>query len=99
MNLPAGIKSKARPGDSITIFSNEKYNVKQEDIAIETATALIALGVKNTNKRFCTYFHDGLKPGIASLLLKFTYNNKIIYGVSVDENEKERARDIHTKID
>ena len=70
---------EARAGDIVTIFSNEKYNVNKEDIPIETTTDLINLGVKSRGKGFCAYFHRGLKPDITSLLLKFTYDDKIIY--------------------
>jgi hypothetical protein len=89
---------EARAGDIVTIFSNEKYNVYKEDIAIETTTDLINLGVRNRNKGFCAYFHRGLKPDITSLLLKFTYDDKIIYGVSVDESNESRARDVRDKL-
>ena len=89
---------EARAGDIVTIFSNEKYNVNKEDISIETTTDLINFGVRNRNKGFCAYFHRGLKPDITSLLLKFTYDDKIIYGVSVDESNKTGAMNVREKL-
>lgn len=91
-------KIEDRAGDIVTIFSNKKYNVNKEDISIETTTDLIDVGVKNSDKGFCAYFQSGLKPDITSLLLKFTYDNKIIYGVSVDESNKTGAMNVSEKL-
>lgn len=87
-----------RSGDIVAIFSDQNDDANQENIAVETTTDLIELGVKTFNKGFVAYFHKGLKPDITSLLLKFTYDNKIIYGVSVDQNNKTEARNVRDKL-
>jgi len=73
-------------GCEFEIFENEKYNVKEKKVPVNTHTEVIDYGVNNLNHGFSFYLGtDGLKDDIKSLILKLTYDSSIIYGISIEE--------------
>lgn len=76
-------------GCELEIFENEKYSVKEKKVSVNTLTEVIAYGINNPNHGFSFYLgSDGLKEDIKSLILKFTYDSSIIYGLSIEENKE-----------
>ncbi len=51
---------ESRAGGTVTILRNEKYQINEEDIPVETTTDAIDIGVRNKYKGFCVYFHQDL---------------------------------------
>lgn len=72
-------------GQEIVILKNEKYKKEQAFISISTLTEVIDFGLKNQNLGFGFYISDNLKKGISYIILKFTFDGKIIFGISIEE--------------
>ena len=79
-------KNEDREGQEIAVYNNEKYNTEETWTAITTLTEVIDFGLENKNFGFAFYIGDNLKEGINHIILKFTFDSKIIFGISVEEN-------------
>lgn len=79
-------KIENREGQEITIYKNDKYKIEETWLAIRTLTEVIDFGLENLNYGFAFYISDNLIEGINHIILKFTYDGKIIFGISVEEN-------------
>lgn len=75
-----------REGQVISVFKNEKYKTEETYIAIRTLTEVIDFGLENRYVGFAFYIGDNLKEGIGHIILKFTFDGKIIFGISIEEN-------------
>ena len=82
-------KVENREGQEILIYQNDKYNVPEINLSIKTLTEVIDYGIKNLNYGFAFYIGDNLKPEINHVILKFTFDGKIIFGISVEEKTIE----------
>ncbi len=69
----------------IAVRKNEKYNVEETWVKIKTISEVINFGLKESNHGFVFYISDNLKEDISHIILKFTFDGKIILGVSVKE--------------
>lgn len=78
-------KIENREGQEIAVYKNEKYKKEETWAAISTLTEVIDFGLKNQNFGFAFYIGDNLKEGINHIILKFTFDGKIIFGISVEE--------------
>lgn len=78
-------KIENKEGQDICVYKNEKYNIDKRIININTLTEVIKYGIDNENWGFVFYIGDHLKDGINHIILKFTYDGKIIFGISVAE--------------
>ncbi len=79
-------KVEHREGQEIRIYKNERYGLYDIDIPVKTLSEVIEYGVNNSNHGFAFYISDNLKENVKDLVLKFTYDGKIIFGVSIEEN-------------
>ncbi|WP_421798240.1 hypothetical protein [Haliscomenobacter sp.] len=79
-------KIEDRAGQEIAVYKNEKYKIEETWTSIRTLTEVIDFGLKNQNFGFAFYIGDNLKKGIHHIILKFTFDGKIIFGISVEEN-------------
>jgi hypothetical protein len=79
-------KIENREGQEIAVYKNEKYKTDAIGTPISTLTEVIDWGVKNQNLGFAFYIGDNLREGINHIILKFTFDGKIIFGISVEEN-------------
>lgn len=79
-------KIEDREGQEIAVYKNEKYKIEETWTSIRTLTEVIDFGLKNQNFGFAFYIGDNLKKGINHIILKFTFDGKIIFGISVEEN-------------
>lgn len=79
-------KIEDRDGQEVTVYKNEKYRTEETWTSIRTLTEVIEFGLKNPNFGFAFYIGDNLKKGINHIILKFTFDGKIIFGISVEEN-------------
>lgn len=79
-------KIENREGQEITVYKNEKYKTEETCTAISTLTEVIDFGLENQNLGFAFYIGDNLKEGINHIILKFTFDGKIIFGISIEEN-------------
>ena len=73
-----------REGQEIFIYKNAKYEVDEIDIPIKTLTEVIEYGISHPNYCFVFYIKDNLKADIRSVILKFTLDGKLIFGISID---------------
>lgn len=80
-------KIENREGQEIAVHKNEKYNTEETWTEISTLTEVIDFGLENRNFGFVFYIGDNLKEGINHIILKFTFDGKIIFGISVEENK------------
>jgi hypothetical protein len=78
-------KIENRAGQEIAVFKNEKYKIAETWTTINTLTEVIDFGLENKNFGFAFYIGDNLKQGVNHIILKFTYDAKIIFGISVEE--------------
>ncbi len=89
-------KIEDRSGQEIAVYKNEKYQIEETYIAVSTLSEVIDYGLSNYNHGFSFYIADNLKKGISHIILKFTYDGKIIFGISIEEtkiNESGRLID------
>lgn len=82
-------KIENREGQEIVVYKNEKYKIGETLITISTLTEVIDFGLENKNFVFAFYIGDNLKKGINHIILKFTFDGKIIFGISVEEKKIE----------
>lgn len=85
-------KIENRENQEIGINENEKYNIDEFWIPIKTLSEVINYGVNNLNFGFSFYIADNLKKDIKQIIIKFTYDKNIIFGISIDENRKENNK-------
>jgi hypothetical protein len=78
-------KIEDREGQEIAVYKNEKYKTEESWTPISTLTQVIDFGLENQNFGFAFYIGDNLKEGINHIILKFTFDGKIIFGISVEE--------------
>lgn len=76
-----------RKGEDIGIYANEKYNISELIIDINTLSEVIEYGIANPNHGFAFYIGDHLKENISHVILKFTYDGKIIFGLSINSKD------------
>lgn len=62
---------------------------KEVLIPVLTLTEVIHFGVENQDHCFAFYIGDHLKRGINHIILKFTADGKIIFGISIEEKRIE----------
>ena len=79
-------KIENREGQEVIVYKNEKYKIEETWTAISTLTEVIDFGLENQNFGFTFYIGDNLKEGINHIILKFTFDGKMIFGISVEEN-------------
>lgn len=70
-------------GQEIAIYKSDKYGIAEQFIPIDTLTAVIRHGTQNLHHGFCFYISRHLK-GVKDVMLKFTYDGKMVFGVSID---------------
>lgn len=84
-------KIENRERQEIVVYKNEKYGVEETWTAISTLNEVIDFGLSNENHGFAFYIGDNLKDGINHIILKFTFDAKIIFGISVEEKVRLRS--------
>jgi hypothetical protein len=89
-------KIEDREGQEIFVYSNEKYKIEEVCTPIKTMTEVIDYGLLNRNHGFAFYISDHLKNEVSinQIILKFTYDGKMIFGVSVDERIRINSGDL-----
>lgn len=75
-----------REGQQIAVYKNEKYGIRESLIPIETLTEVIEFGIAHPHLGFSFYISDHLKGEISYIILKFTFDEKIIFGISIEKN-------------
>jgi hypothetical protein len=78
-------KIENRDNQEISIIGNKEYNIKESWIPIRTISEVIDYGIENSNIGFAFYIGDNLKKGISHIILKFTFDKKMIFGICVQE--------------
>ena len=79
-------KVECREGQEIRIYKNDKYGIDEIIIPIETLSEVVNYGINNSDHGFAFYIGDNLKRGVDEIILKFTYDGKMIYGISIEKN-------------
>lgn len=78
-------KEEKRTEEEIQVWGNSRYGIEEILIPIATLSEVINYGVNNPDHGFVFYISNHLKGDIKSIILKFTYDKKIIFGVSIEE--------------
>lgn len=79
-------KIEDREAQEIAVYRNEKYDIEETWTSISSLTEVIDFGLKNKSFGFAFYIGDNLNEGINHLILKFTFDGKMIFGISIEEN-------------
>ncbi|MEA5428431.1 hypothetical protein [Arcicella lustrica] len=87
-------KIEIREGQEIMVYKNEKYDIEETCISINTLTEVIDYGLKKQNHGFVFYISDNLKEEINGIILKFTFDKKIIFGVSIEEKIRLKNKNL-----
>lgn len=76
-----------REGQEIFGMPNKKYGQEDFSIPVKTLSEVIQFGIDNPNVCFCFYMgtRTNLKSGIGDVLLKFTFDAKVIFGVAIED--------------
>jgi len=82
-------KIEIREDLEIGVSKNEEYGIHEIIIPIKTLSEVIDYGIKNRNHGYVFYIGDNLKSEINHIILKFTYDEKMIYGISVEEKDNK----------
>jgi uncharacterized protein YdhG (YjbR/CyaY superfamily) len=69
----------------IAVYKNKKYNIEETWVKIKTISEVISFGLKESNHGFVFYISNNLKEDISHIILKFTFDGKIIFGASIKE--------------
>lgn len=78
-------KIENRTGQEIIVYKNDKYGIEETWIPVNSLTDVIEFALENVNFGFAFYISDNLREGINDVILKFTFDGKVIYGISVKE--------------
>lgn len=81
-------KIEVREDHEIGVSKNEDYDIEELIIPISTLSEVIEFGINNRGHGFVFYISDNLKSGIKCIILKFTYDEKVIFGISVEEKDE-----------
>ena len=75
-------------GQEIAIYQNDKYKVEEQFIPVSSLTEVIEFGLKYSNYGFAFYIgkREHYENDINGVILKFTFDGKIIFGISVEEH-------------
>jgi Tfp pilus assembly PilM family ATPase len=85
-------------GQEIAIYHNDKYKVEEQFIPGSSLTEVIEFGIKYSNYGFAFYIgtREHYEKDINGVILKFTFDGNIIFGISVEE---QRLNEQSTLID
>ncbi|MEA5257880.1 hypothetical protein VB264_08785 [Arcicella aquatica] len=78
-------KIENREEQEIFVYKNEQYDVEETWTSIRTLTEVIDYGLIHRNYGFAFYIGDYLKKEVSHIILKFTFDEKIIFGISIEE--------------
>ncbi|RSK23968.1 hypothetical protein [Hymenobacter metallilatus] len=67
----------------IHVSANEKYHTPEVDIPLHFIAELIAYAVANLNHAFNYYTDEGIRDNIDCVIIQFTYDGKVVFGISV----------------
>jgi len=80
---------ESQTGCEIFVNENEKYNIPEESIEVSKLSDVIEYGILNKTKGY-SYYLDS-RDDYIGVLLKFTYDSKIIFGVSIEEKTVRKS--------
>lgn len=82
------IENYVGQGIEIAIYKNEKYKIEENYIPVDNLSEVINYGLNHPNIGFAFYIGEksNYKKDIDGIILKFTFDGKIIFGISVEEN-------------
>ena len=75
-------------GVEIAVYENDKYKIEENYIPVDNLSEVIDYGLNHPNIGFAFYIGEkaNYKKDIESIILKFTFDGKIIFGISVEES-------------
>jgi hypothetical protein len=71
----------------IQVADNEQYQVPEVELPLYSIADLIAYAVQNPTHCFVFYNQEALRPDVTCVFLKFTYDGKVVFGISIDETD------------
>jgi hypothetical protein len=69
----------------LQVAENEQYQVPEIELPLNSIADLIDYAVQNPTHCFVFYNQEALRPDVTCVFLKFTYDRKVIFGVSIEE--------------
>ena len=79
-----------KSGHEIMVDAQPAYAVDERVIPIQTLTQVIDYGVAHPQQGFSFYISKHLKTKLRYLILKFTYDQKMIVGISVELTDAQQ---------
>jgi hypothetical protein len=75
-------------GIEIAIYKNDKYAVEEKFIPVYNLSEVIDFGLSHPNIGFAFYIgtKTNYRKDIDDVILKFTFDGKMIFGISIEEN-------------
>lgn len=84
-------KEENRSSGEGIFLENEELGIDEEFIPVNTLSQVIDYGIKNPNWVFAFYLNKYFK-NVESVILCFTNDNQIVFGVSVEVNRIENGQ-------
>lgn len=69
----------------IQVQSSEKYQVSEVELPLNSIAEMLEYAICNPTHCFVFYNQVALKAEIKCIILKFTWDEKIVFGISIEE--------------
>jgi hypothetical protein len=69
----------------LQVAASESYQVPEVELPVASIADLIDYAVQNPTHCFVFYNQQALRPDITCVFFKFTYDGKVVFGVSIEE--------------
>ncbi|RYE90192.1 MAG: hypothetical protein EOO37_03510 [Cytophagaceae bacterium] len=69
----------------LQVRANEKYQIPEVELPLHSIAELIEYGINNPTHQFNFYNQTALRPDIHTVFLNFTYDSKVVFGISIYE--------------
>jgi hypothetical protein len=68
----------------IFIAGSDKYNIDESSVKVNSLTQILDFGIAKKEIGFAYYISNNLDERINHIILKFTFDAKIIFGISIE---------------
>lgn len=70
----------------LQVWPNEKYQTPEVERPLHSIAELLAYAVANPSHAFVFYNQKGLRDDVTCMILQFTYDAKVVFGISIETN-------------
>ena len=69
----------------IQVSPSEKYCVPKVELPLNSIAEMIDYAVRNPTHCFSFYSKNALRNDLKTVIIKFTYDGKVVFGISIEE--------------